>query len=226
MGERHRAARRDEVERNDQALLDAARAVFARDGMHTTVASIAATAGVGIGSLYRRYPTKEKLYERLCLLSLQDYLTAAETGLTDPDPWNGLATYIKAAVLCGTGTLAPIAETLAITDDMAELGERGDTTARQVIERAHDAGVLRADVNDVDIALLIEQLGRSPLVEQVTRHDNRDLHNAARHARDRLIALALDGLRAHKTTALPEPAPDWTLFTERWRANSNGGTPG
>jgi AcrR family transcriptional regulator len=217
MGDRHREARRNEVERNDRALLDAARAVFAEDGVHASVAAIAARAGVGVGTLYRRYSTKEELFQHLCRLSLEDYLAAAEAGLANPDPWDGLADFATAAVLIGTGALAPIAGTIDISDEMAATSERGDAVAAKVIERARAARVLRADVNDVDIALLIEQLGRSPLVEQVTRKGRTDLLDAASHARRRLICLALDGLRAGTDVPLPGPAPDWELFTERWR---------
>ncbi|MEO3805272.1 helix-turn-helix domain-containing protein [Nonomuraea sp. B1E8] len=51
--------RSEEVARNDRALLRAAREVLAVDGVHASVASIAARAGVGVGSLYRRYRTKQ-----------------------------------------------------------------------------------------------------------------------------------------------------------------------
>lgn len=217
MGDRHRAARLGEVERNDQALLDAAREVFAEDGVHASVASIAARAGVGIGSLYRRYSTKEELLQRLCSLSLKDYLVAAQAGLANPDPWDGLAHYVTVAVLIGTGSLAPIAGTIEITDEMAAVGVRGDAVAGEVIERARSAGVLRADVNDVDIVLLIEQLGRSPLVEQISRQGRSELLESAVLARERLVLVALDGLRADRAVPLPGPMPDWRLLTERWR---------
>ena len=81
--------------------------------------------------------------------------------------------------------------------------------------------MLRSDVGPVDIALLIEQLGRSPLVEQLTRQGRTDLVDAARHARRRLVAIALDGLRAPAPAPLPRPAPGWDLFSERWASSSN-----
>ncbi len=217
MSERHRRARREEVERNDEALLRAARAVFSEDGAHASVASIAARAGVGIGTMYRRYPTKDALLQHLCRLSLEEYLAAAQAGLADPDPWGGFAHYLTAAVLCGTGTLGSIAGTVAVTDEMADLSARGDAVASEVVERARKAGVLRPDINDVDVVLLIEQLGRSPLVEQVVRHGRTDLVDAAERARERLIRVALDGLRAEPAEPLPGPPPEWALFTERWR---------
>jgi hypothetical protein len=75
----------------------------------------------------------------------------------------------------------------------------------------------------VDIALLIEQLGRSPLEEQATRQGHSELVEAARHARARIVAIAVAGLRAPASEPLPGPRPGWELFTQRW--SPPGGTP-
>ncbi len=216
MENRRQAARRDEVERNDRALLRAARAVVDEDGAHASVAAIAARAGVGVGTLYRRYRTKDELFQHLCTLALTDYLRAAEEGLESDDLWDGLAHYITRAVLAGTGAFGAIAGTFEVTEEMNELSTRGDDAAEELVRRAHAARVLRADVDPVDIALLIEQLGRSPLVETINKQGRTDLAEAADHARRRLIAIAIDGLRAPAQAALPEPRPGWELFTERW----------
>lgn len=223
MESRRKAARRAEVERNDDALLRAARAVVAEDGVHASVAKIATRAGVGVGTLYRRYPTKERLFQHLCTLVLSDYLRAAEAGLVHDDPWDGFAHYVTGAALAGTGALGAIAGTIDITDEMSALSARGDAAAEELIRRAHAAGVLRADVCAVDVALFIEQLGRSPLVEQLTRQGRTDLVDAAKHARTRLIAMSLDGLRAPAPAPLPDPQPGWELFSERW-TSADGST--
>lgn len=220
MENRRKAARRAEVERNDRALLHAARAVVAEDGAHASVAAIAARAGVGVGTLYRRYRTKEQLFQHLSTLALADYLRAAEEGLAHDDPWDGFAYYATHAVLAGTGALGAIAGTIEITDEMNTISARGDAAAEDLVRRAHDAGVLRADVGPVDIALLVEQLGRSPLVEQVTKQGRTDLVDAAEHARRRLVAIALDGLRAPAPAPLPGPRPGWELFSERWASST------
>jgi AcrR family transcriptional regulator len=222
---RKKAARRAEVERNDRALLHAARAVVAEDGPHASVAAIAARAGVGVGTLYRRYRTKEQLFQHLCTLALSDYLRAAEEGLAHDDPWDGFAHYASHAVLAGTGALGAIAGTIEITDEMNAISARGDAAAEELVRRAHDAGVLRADVGAVDIALLIEQLGRSPLVEQLTKQGRADLVDAAEHARRRIIAIALDGLRAPAPAPLPDPRPGWELFSERWTSSNSSSAP-
>jgi AcrR family transcriptional regulator len=214
---RRRAPRQAEADRNDRALLQAAREVLAVDGAHASVAAIAARAGVGIGSLYRRYRTKEELFQRLSELALDHWNEAAEQGLAAPDPWEGLTRYfITACIEFGQGSLAPIAGTIEVTKEMWAKSNRSDKLLAALVTRAHDAGILRPDVTPVDISLLIEQLGRSPVLDQLRQQGRDDLIEAATDARKRIIAIALDGLRAVNTRPLPGHPPTNQLFTERW----------
>jgi AcrR family transcriptional regulator len=210
------APRKAEAERNDRALLRAAREVIAIDGAHASVAAIAARAGVGIGSLYRRYRSKDELFQHLCEIALDQWLAAAEEGLAHDDPWEGFAGYFTAGIDFGPGSLAPIAGTIKITSEMAAKARRSDEAIAALVARAHAAGVLRPDVTAVDLALLIEQLSKSPLLEQLHRQGRLDLVEAAVNARTRLSAIALDGLRATASGPLPGSAPTDRLITERW----------
>jgi AcrR family transcriptional regulator len=211
-----RAPRQAEAERNDRALLQAAREVLAADGAHATVAAIAARAGVGIGSLYRRYPTKEKLFQQLSLLAVEQWTEALDQALAADDPWVGLAGFVTACVEFGQGSLAPIAGTIEITEQMRAISRKADRNLAALVRRAHEAGVLRPDVTPVDLTLLIEQLGRSPLVDQVRRQGRDDLLLAATGARRRLVMIALNGLRANHAEPLPGGPPTVKLLTERW----------
>lgn len=212
-----RPARRADAARNDRALLRAAREVIAIDGARASVAAIAARAGVGIGSLYRRWPSKEVLFRHLTEVALDEWTRIAEEGLALEDPWEGLAHYFNAAIDFGPGTLAPLAGTLEITPATAARLRRSDEAAETLIARAHSAGSLRADATAVDLWLLLEQLGRSPLIEQLRIQGRTELDEAALHARRRLVAITLDGLRAPATTPLPSPAPTPRLLHDRWK---------
>ncbi|ALG09004.1 TetR/AcrR family transcriptional regulator [Kibdelosporangium phytohabitans] len=206
-------ARRAEAERNDRALLEAAREVIAVDGAHTSVASIAARAGVGIGSLYRRYSSKTALFQHLVELALDQWTEIAEQSLADDDPWNGLVHYISSAV--GSGSLAPLAGMVTFTDAMTEKNTRSDKAFEALIDRAHRAGVLRRDVTAVDVLLLVEQLSKSPLIEHLQQQGRDDLLDAARNAQRRVIAIAVAGLRP-SDQPMPGAQPTMDLFTERW----------
>lgn len=211
-----RRRRKAEAEHNDLALLEAAREVLAEDGAHASVAAIAARAGVGIGTLYRRYRTKEELFQRLCTIALEDYLTAAREGLADDDAWEGLLHYVRRSISLGSGTLGVVAGLIDVTPTMADLYERGDIAVAALVRRALDVGALRADVTDVDLSLLIEHLAKSPVVEQLSKQGRTDLLDAARNAHARVVTIALDGLRAPAASPLPGAAPSEALFSERW----------
>jgi AcrR family transcriptional regulator len=210
------APRRADAQRNDRALLQAARQVLAADGAHASVAAIAARAGVGIGSLYRRYRSKDELFQHLSVVALDQWLTAAQQGLAHHDPWEGLAHYITTGIDIGPGSLAPIAGTIQVTEEMTTKARQGDEAVEALVARAHATGVLRPDATAVDISLLIEQLSTSPLLEHLQRQGRTDLTEAARNARKRLVAIALDGLRTTAGGPLPGSAPSNLLFTERW----------
>jgi AcrR family transcriptional regulator len=209
-------SRRAVAEANDRALLRAAREVLAVDGAHASVAAIAGRAGVGIGSLYRRYRTKEELFQRLSVIALEQYLKAAEDGLAHEDPWEGLAHYVTTSIAFGPGSLAPIAGTIEVTKEMAETNRRADEAVDALVERAHAAGVLRRDATAIDLHLLIEQLAKSPLLEQLGKQGRTDLTEAALNARARINAIALDGLRATAPHPLPGQPPGYELLSERW----------
>lgn len=212
------ARRQAEAKRNDQALLEAARAVVAIDGIHATVAAIAARAGVGIGSLYRRYRTKEDLFRHLLVLAGQQWIERAEHALKNDDPWDGLAEYITSSIQAGSGSLGALAGHIEFEDEDETSGEthESDRLFDRIVKRAHDAGVLRKDVSSTDISLLIEQFSRSPLIEQLEMQQRFDLLDEARNSRSRLVAVVLDGMRTGRRQPLPGTQPSQKLFSERW----------
>src|SRR5689334_3859584 len=93
-----RGGRRAEAARNDRRILESARAVFVADP-GAPIAAVAKHAGVGIGALYRRYPSKEHLLRALCADGLRRYIEAAEAAVADDgDPWTSFATFMQRAV--------------------------------------------------------------------------------------------------------------------------------
>jgi AcrR family transcriptional regulator len=203
--------RQAEAARNDRRLLDAARDVFGTEGADAPVSAIAARAGVGIGSLYRRYPTKEALLQRLCVLAMEQTIDAAATALAADDVWSGFAGYVRACVEQHTGALAPVAGTIAVTPEMLRTSRRGMRLAGTLVARARSAGVLRPDVTALDVALLIEQFSRRSATLPAGEDDN---------ARERLLAIALDGLRTIGAEPLPGHPPSRAAYVGRWDARA------
>jgi AcrR family transcriptional regulator len=206
-----RRGRQAEAARNDGLLLDAARMVFTAQGADAPVSAIAARAGVGIGSLYRRYPTKEALLQHLCVLAMEQTIAAASAALEAEDVWAGLTGYVRACVWNRTGALAPVAGRIAVTPEMLRASRRGMRLAGALVERAHAAGVLRPDVTALDIALLIEQFSRRSAAMPAAEEDN---------ARERLLAIALAGLRPTDSEPLPGRPPSRAAYVGRWSGDA------
>jgi AcrR family transcriptional regulator len=204
-----RRGRHAEGARNDQRLLDAARDIFASEGTAATVAAIAARAGLGIGSLYRRYGGKTELLQHLCLLAMQQAVTAADEALAQTDAAAALTSYIRACVALRTGALAPLAGTIETTPEMRELSRQGRRLHQAVVDRAHRDGHLRPDVTALDISWLIEQFARTTPPASASGDD--------RNVQQRLLAIAIDGLYATGAPPLPGHPPTTQHYVQRWQ---------
>ncbi len=194
--------RQAEARRNDKAVLDAARLVFAVHGPEAAVSAVASEAGIGMGSLYRRYASKEELLRALCQQSLAEQLAAAEAALGNGgEPWDALAGFIGACVSFRAGAFTPFAGTISVTTEMTATARRVHESLERLVSRAREAGALRPDVAGVDLHRLIELFSRR-------RPDDGSYL--------RLLAIALDGLRASGAAPLPGSPPSWEAMARQW----------
>lgn len=217
----HRGPRQAEAERNDHALLEAARTILVRDGIHASVAAIAARAGVGIGSLYRRFPSKELLFQRVVAVALEEWNDLAQEALQVDDAWDGFVHYFVRATAPGRGSLGPVAGLVAVTPDMVSTNTSGNAAAEALVARAQADGRLRDDVTVVDVFLLIEQLSRSPLQGELADSHDEVLAAAAEAAHLRSVTIVLDGLRSAAANHLPGDPPGEALLAARWEQASS-----
>jgi AcrR family transcriptional regulator len=203
------SGRRAEAARNDGVILQAARDVFLADP-GAPIAAVAERAGVGIGALYRRYPSKDALLQRLCGDGLQSYIEAAEQALADDsDAWEAFAGFLRRVVDLGAASLTrQLAGTFTPTPELYAAAARGGELNVELVRRAHEAGVLRPDVTVNDLGLIFEQLASISIGAP-----DRD-----RKLRQRYLALLLDGLRTppgHEP--LPTPGPTDRELQRRWQ---------
>lgn len=199
--------RQAEARRNDLAVLEAARDVFSAQGADAPISAVAERAGVGMGTLYRRYGSKTELLQRLCVLAMRQGLEAADEALSAADPWTGLAGYIGACIEMRSGALASLAGQVEVTAEMQATAERAIAAMTEIVARAQRAGHLREDVSPLDISYLIEAFSRRP----------RDADEGEeRNVRSRLLAIMLDGLRPGATTPLPGRPPSRDRYVARW----------
>jgi AcrR family transcriptional regulator len=199
--------RRAEAARNNERILEAARAVFVADPA-APIAAVAERAGVGIGALYRRYRSKEELLRHLCGAGLRRYIAEAEAALADEgDPWQAFAGFMARVVEADTHSLTlRLAGTFAPTEELWRDGETANDVTRQLLDRTVAAGVLRPDIEVGDVALLFEQLAAVRLGD-VARTGQ---------LRRRYLALVLDALHVPAAPPLPGPSPRWEEISRRW----------
>jgi AcrR family transcriptional regulator len=192
--------RRAQAARNDTAILEAARAVYAADP-EAPIAAVAARAGVGISALYRRYPSKEELLRKLCGDGLRESIAAAEAALADDgDDWKVFRRYMARVVDADAHTLSfRVAQTLDThSEALWQEARKAQDLRERVFKRAQNAGVVRTDLVAEDLGNVFEQLssirGRSA--------------KRTRELRRRYLAVQLAGLRARKKARqLPGPPP-------------------
>ncbi|MGW4241452.1 TetR/AcrR family transcriptional regulator [Nocardia sp. NPDC004722] len=186
-----------DARRNRDALVTAAREVFAERGLDAPLKEIAARAGVAIGTLYNRFPTRDELIAA----AVEDRIEAggriAEEALALADPWESFVYLVEkiCALQAYDRLLNELALRAAPSPEIAAQRDRGHAIMREIITRAQDAGVLRADWALEDIAFITWSHTR--VVEQTA--------GVAPEAWRRNLALMLDGLRAEAAHPLPVP---------------------
>jgi len=189
---------RADAERNRAAIIAAARDVFAEHGLEAPLAEIACRAGVGIATLYRRFPGREQLIAAALVDKVTEYAEAAAEALAVTDPWEGFAGYVYRICelqAADRGLSDLLSMTLSADEHIEELRSAANARLIELIDRAKAAGKLREDFVGDDLLLL---LIASAAVGQIMRHD-------APHAWRRLVALALDAFQRHDSNCLPLP---------------------
>src|SRR3954454_7533369 len=86
---------RADAERNRQRIIAAAASVFAERGLDVSLDEIAHAAGVGIGTVYRRFPDKDALIDALFEAKIDRAVALADTALEIEDPWEGFTTFMR-----------------------------------------------------------------------------------------------------------------------------------
>lgn len=197
---------RADARRNREQLLLAARDVFVERGSDAPLEEVAQRAGVGIGTLYRRFPDRLALQRAVALDVLARITQEARASLIEePDAFSALARYMHRALDLRVGAVMPALVGSLALDDEALLRAR-DAAAepvRAMIAAARSDGTLRPDVDFGDIGLLIARLCQ-PLPVPFP-------HPVADELAHRHLSLLLDGLRAAGAATAPLPGPALTL---------------
>jgi AcrR family transcriptional regulator len=188
-------ALRADAQRNRDAIITAARAAFAENGLQTSLDDIAKSAGVGSGTLYRRFPTRDDLVTAVFAERMAENVAAIEAAKSDPDPWAAFAGYVQRTCRA-QATDKGLADLLAIGHggkELRSLRARAYDGFVELIDAAKSSGRLREDFTSEDMVLLM--MANAGIIERAG--------SLATLASERFVALALDGFRAEGSTAAP-----------------------
>lgn len=189
---------RRDAERNRQQILAAAQELFAERGLDVPLEEVARRAGVGIATLYRRFPVRQALIEEVFSPRLEQAVQAAEEALVMDDAWEGFVTYVQR--LCTMqaedfGVRDLLTTTFASARGLEESRRRGYIVLAQLISRAKEQGTLRADFSPEDLLFLL--IANRAFLAATS--------GIKRTAWKRYVALFLEGCRAEGAHPLPEP---------------------
>ncbi|GLH98101.1 TetR/AcrR family transcriptional regulator [Phytohabitans aurantiacus] len=189
---------RADAARNRQSLLAAAADEFAERGLDASVADIARRAGVGKGTVFRHFATKDDLLAAIVIDRIDTLNTVGEKLLGAADPGAALLEFLTVAAhqrqqrdlsfLQEAGDLSP--EVVRVRAHMFDIVHR-------LVDRARDYGVVRADVTGADVILL---MCAPNYVASYVPDAPPDLWR-------RYLAIIFDGLRPQSAHPLPHPPP-------------------
>ena len=195
-----RPLRRD-AERNRQRILQAAAEVFTQRGLDGTLDDVARQAGVGVGTVYRRFPDKETLVAELFQHRIDTMIAVAEEACKGPDPWQALVSYLEYAAASMAGDLGLRQLMMFATygkDKVAYAREQMRPAVSKLVERAQAAGALRPDFDATDVPLIAYMLSAAAEYASPVHPD----------LWQRYLALLIDSLPPSRenTSELPVPA--------------------
>ena len=192
-----RPLRRD-AERNRDRIVEAARTAFASDGIDVSVEEVARRAGVGMGTLYRRFPTKGDLIDAVLEDAFSEICQAAEEALELEDGWAGFTTFLERVFqlhVRNRGIKDVVASGQHDRRRLEALRAQMRPLVAELIRRAQEQGALRADFVPEDMPILIWTGGR---VAELTSAVSPELWR-------RYLGFVLDGLRSDAATPLTHP---------------------
>ncbi|WP_169952251.1 TetR/AcrR family transcriptional regulator [Microbispora sp. H11081] len=191
---------RADARRNRGRILVAAREVFAEHGIDAPMAAVARRAGVGVATLYRRFPTRDALVRAAFAQQMETCARALTEALSDPDPWRGFQRLIETVCKLQRQEQGfPAAFLAAFPQSMAAHAQARGRVERDLatlVRRAQAAGALRADFHPSDLGVIL--LAHCGLVTALP-------HDGA--ASRRLVAYLLQSFRAEAAHGtLPPPS--------------------
>lgn len=206
---------RADAERNRARVVEAARAVFAEQGLDASTNEIARRAGVGVATLFRRFPTRDDLLVATFAENMSAYAEAIEVAVADPDPWHGLCAYIERVCEMQAedrGFADVLTMTFPTAKAFEEQRDRSVGQLTELIERAKATGRLRPDFVHQDLPLFL--MANAGVVTGTRA--------AAPDAWRRMVGYLVQALAAETARPLPDPPTPTQVYRALLRLPGRG----
>jgi AcrR family transcriptional regulator len=149
-------------------LLAVSHAVFARDGLDAPMPALAAAAGIGVGSLYRQFPSKRELLAALVVELLEEVATEAEAALAgDADPWGALTAFLRehSERAIADDVLAEAIAATQVDPEVKRARARSNAALQQLLDAAKREGEVRDDATVLDLRLVFSAARAAEQIE-------------------------------------------------------------
>jgi AcrR family transcriptional regulator len=189
---------RADARRNREAVMAAAKRLFADQGLDAQMPDIAKAAKVGVGTVYRHFPTKDDLIAGLAAERFERLAEKAGEALDADDPWDSFCDFIRFAAQIQADDRG-LCEVMGSRPEVMDASARAvglDKLSDQLVKRAQRSGDLRKDVVWEDVPMIACGLGSLTQAEV----------GPAAGRWPRLLEIILDGLRAPGDARLPKPS--------------------
>ena len=189
---------RSDARRNRERLVAAARELFAAGGIEVSVREIAQHAEVGMGTLYRHFPSRDDLVDAVLENAFDEFVGIAEAALAEPDGWTGFRRFVEEGLLLHARNrgLKEVLERRRPGKERAEaMRRRIEPLIGRLVARAQEEGRLRPDFSPADVGILF--WGGDRVIELSAA--------VSPQLWRRYLGFLIDGLQAEAATPLEEP---------------------
>lgn len=196
---------RSDAQRNRELILAAARELFSERGLDASLNEVARRAGVGVATLFRRFPTREELIAATFANRMNDHATLIEVALADPDPWHGFCQYVRAICSMQAGDRGftdVLTQSFPTAKDLEAQRDQTFHRFTMLVDRAQAVGALRPDFVPEDLPMLL--MANAGVVAATA--------DATPRTSPRLVEYLLQAFSARETDPLPEPATPRAMY--------------
>ncbi|MFG2554535.1 TetR/AcrR family transcriptional regulator [Streptomyces sp. NPDC048581] len=201
---------RADARQNVEQILQIAQDVFADLGYQASIAEVARRSGLGMGTIYRHFPNKTALVERIAIKVMRESVTEVRrASAEEPATWTAFTRVVRHMVSLRSSQLFPVSRGRAKepSPELADIRTQLLTALEELVARTQRVGAMRDDVTAYDVVLMLNSIPPRLTDPGDGGQDYGRDDGPTGDLTDRYVGVLLDGLRAPGSERLAQPAP-------------------